>query len=335
MRKKLFWALFAALFAWFGKDGQAQNPPVSATELRGRTISTTAPTNGQVYVWDVPTLRWKPSTPSAGASPAGSLGAFQTYASATTFNGTLITGLVLGNGAGLPTAAVSADVAGLWPGSGACLLARDSTCVTVSSAFSVLTPAANTTSGTFSFASPAKLQVDALYLGGTATTSPVLDFSGTTARIRRADQAGDQNFSAAQITASNDIYTGSGNNFRWTNRGSMQMPDKWRWQLTDGNVVHNYYQNTSSLSISGFGTNPSITGNASAFTVTVGTGGIAATGTVTNTDADWPGAPQCGANDDTSILLVQATGAAHTTVLTVATVFGAGDKISVQCSFGN
>lgn len=43
MRKKLLWfALFAALFAWFGKDGQAQNPPagnlrVGATQVQNGT----------------------------------------------------------------------------------------------------------------------------------------------------------------------------------------------------------------------------------------------------------------------------------------------------------
>lgn len=73
MRKRIvLWVLFCLLFAWFGKDGQAQNPPVNATQLRGRTISTTAPTNGQVYVWNSSTGFWTPG--SSGASPAGSLG---------------------------------------------------------------------------------------------------------------------------------------------------------------------------------------------------------------------------------------------------------------------
>lgn len=86
MRKKLIWfAIYVALFAWFGKDGQAQNPQVSATKLRGRTISTTAPTNGQVYQWDTVTLTWKPTTPSSGTAPCGpTVGEVQLYATATT-----------------------------------------------------------------------------------------------------------------------------------------------------------------------------------------------------------------------------------------------------------
>lgn len=66
MRRILWFALFAALFAWFGKDGLAQNPPVSATQLRGRTISTTAPTNGQVYVWNASTGFWTAGSPAGG-----------------------------------------------------------------------------------------------------------------------------------------------------------------------------------------------------------------------------------------------------------------------------
>jgi len=39
-----------------------------AASLRGRLISTTAPTNGQVYAWNSSTLRWTAVTPSSGGT---------------------------------------------------------------------------------------------------------------------------------------------------------------------------------------------------------------------------------------------------------------------------
>ena len=46
-------------------------------------------------------------------TPAGSLGAIQTYATSSTFAGTVITGLVKGNGTSVPSAAAGSDVCGL------------------------------------------------------------------------------------------------------------------------------------------------------------------------------------------------------------------------------
>lgn len=46
-------------------DGEEQ---LNATRIRGKRISTTAPTNGQVMTYDSAAGLWKPATPAAGAT---------------------------------------------------------------------------------------------------------------------------------------------------------------------------------------------------------------------------------------------------------------------------
>src|SRR5689334_15680330 len=53
---------------------QQTAPPTSnATRLRGRVISTTAPTDQQVYVWDVATSTWKPAANGSVTAGTGIL----------------------------------------------------------------------------------------------------------------------------------------------------------------------------------------------------------------------------------------------------------------------
>lgn len=61
MRNLLFFVALAA-FAQNGNIG----PTVNAGALRGRVISSTAPTNGQVYVWNSGTSRWEPGAGGGG-----------------------------------------------------------------------------------------------------------------------------------------------------------------------------------------------------------------------------------------------------------------------------
>ncbi len=81
---------------------------------------------------------------------------------------------------------------------------------------------------------------------------------------------------------------------------------------------------------SGFGTSPAIDGAASAFQITIGTGGIATTGTV-NFNATFSEAPSCQANNNTTILVAQAAPTTTQVVITSATPFTAGDVIAVTC----
>lgn len=53
---------------------------------------------------------WTLLASGGGGGPAGSLGAFQTYATSSTFNGTVITGVVMGNGTSVPSAATGPNI---------------------------------------------------------------------------------------------------------------------------------------------------------------------------------------------------------------------------------
>lgn len=81
---------------------------------------------------------------------------------------------------------------------------------------------------------------------------------------------------------------------------------------------------------SGFGTSPSIAGADDAGRLTVGTGGIATTGVITFGTA-YGTAPACVANNETSVLLIQATATTTTLTLTAATPFAASDKLTWVC----
>jgi hypothetical protein len=97
MRKKLLWfALFAALFAWFGKDGQAQPGQTARHIFYGGTLpATCSARSGDVFAlvsgasatyYDCTAANtWTAVPTSSGASPAGSPPDVQFQLNATTF----------------------------------------------------------------------------------------------------------------------------------------------------------------------------------------------------------------------------------------------------------
>lgn len=82
--------------------------------------------------------------------------------------------------------------------------------------------------------------------------------------------------------------------------------------------------------LSGCGTTPSLVGNDKVGRITVGSGGVATTCTVTFNTV-WTNAPVCVANNETTTLLARAS--ATTTVLTItsAVPFTAADTIGYHC----
>lgn len=87
---------------------------------------------------------------------------------------------------------------------------------------------------------------------------------------------------------------------------------------------------TSPTITSGFGTTPSIAGKDAAGRVTVGTGGTAATGTITFGTA-WATAPACTAANETTQLVLFPTATTTTLVLASTTPFTAADKLVWIC----
>lgn len=101
------------------------------------------------------------------------------------------------------------------------------------------------------------------------------------------------------------------------------------------NSVGHIVSNTTSPTIaSGFGTDPAIAGKDLAFRVTVGTGGIATTGTVTFGAAWTTNAPVCNCNNKSTILLCQAVPTTTNVALNSSVAFTAGDVLEVNCSVG-
>lgn len=88
-----------------------------------------------------------------------------------------------------------------------------------------------------------------------------------------------------------------------------------------------FIQGTTPTISSGFGTSPTIAGNASTFKVTIGSGG-SSSGVVLFA-VTWANAPSCVANNETTAQLVRAT--PTTTQVTLAGTMTAADVISVLC----
>lgn len=89
---------------------------------------------------------------------------------------------------------------------------------------------------------------------------------------------------------------------------------------------------------SGFGTGPSITvlyGGAFSFTVTVGTGGVATTGSLTFPAANSGGMWNCFVNDETTAVVTHQSANTATSVnVTAASAWTAADKLRFICSGG-
>ena len=96
------------------------------------------------------------------------------------------------------------------------------------------------------------------------------------------------------------------------------------------NKGHIIVGGTAPTIASGFGTSPSIAGHDIAGRVTVGTGGVASTGTITFGSA-WTTAPSCNGTNETTTLLLKATASTTTLVLASATPFTAADLLVWNC----
>ncbi len=91
---------------------------------------------------------------------------------------------------------------------------------------------------------------------------------------------------------------------------------------------HLSYMGTSPTITAGGGTSPSIVGKDQAFTVTIGTGGIATTFTVTFNTAFTNAPPAC-ANSDTDIVALKVATTTTTVVVTATAPFTASSKVHV------
>lgn len=96
----------------------------------------------------------------------------------------------------------------------------------------------------------------------------------------------------------------------------------------DSKQQHATYLGTSPTITAGGGTSPSIVGKDQAFTVTIGTGGIATTFTVTFANA-FTNAPPAHANSDTDIVALKVATTTTTVVVTATAAFTAGSKVHV------
>lgn len=81
---------------------------------------------------------------------------------------------------------------------------------------------------------------------------------------------------------------------------------------------------------SGFGSSPSIAGTDTSGRITVGTGGVASTGTITFAVA-FGTAPACYANNETSQIPAFATATTTTLVIASSSAFAAADKLTYVC----
>jgi hypothetical protein len=99
---------------------------------------------------------------------------------------------------------------------------------------------------------------------------------------------------------------------------------------TNAKYWHYIAAGTAPTITSGFGTSPSIAGADGAGRVTVGTGGTAATGTITFGQA-WATAPVCTAANETTQLALFPTATTTTLVLASTTPFTAADKLVFTC----
>ena len=93
---------------------------------------------------------------------------------------------------------------------------------------------------------------------------------------------------------------------------------------------HTTYQGTSPTITAGGGTSPSIVGKDQAFTVTIGTGGVATSFTVTFANA-FTNAPPSVACSDTDIVALKVVSTTTTVAVTATAAFTAGSKVHVLC----
>jgi len=145
----------------------------------------------------------------------------------------------------------------------------------------------------------------------------------------------DSNVAGANGTLQAGLGTGTGGGgsliFRTGTPGSTgTTANSYTTALTINAAGHLIVTGTAPTIASGFGTSPSIAGADHAGRVTVGTGGVATTGAITFGQA-FATAPACTVNNETTLLLAQATATTTTLTITSATPFTASDKLTYVC----
>jgi hypothetical protein len=145
----------------------------------------------------------------------------------------------------------------------------------------------------------------------------------------------DSNVAGANGTIQAGLGTGTGGGgsliFRTGTPGSTgTTANSYATALTINAAGHLIVTGTAPTIASGFGTSPSIAGADHAGRVTVGTGGVATTGAITFGQA-FATAPACTVNNETTILLAQATATTTTLTITSATPFTASDTLTYVC----
>lgn len=110
--------------------------------------------------------------------------------------------------------------------------------------------------------------------------------------------------------------------------GTSTLPTIFRFS---GTTKHAVSMGTVPAITSDGGTSPSLVGTDHSFTITVGSGGIATTVTVTF-GRPWTKVPQCVANHQGAILALRCVPTLTTVVIDAATAFTAGGLIDVICS---
>jgi hypothetical protein len=145
----------------------------------------------------------------------------------------------------------------------------------------------------------------------------------------------DSNVAGANGTIQAGLGTGTGGGgsliFRTGTPGSTgTTANSYATALTINAAGHLIVTGTAPAIASGFGTSPSIAGADHAGRVTVGTGGTATTGAITFGQA-FATAPACTVNNETTVLLAQATATTTTLTITSATPFTASDKLTYVC----
>ncbi len=96
----------------------------------------------------------------------------------------------------------------------------------------------------------------------------------------------------------------------------------------NGTSFHTSYMGSSPTITAGGGSSPSIVGKDQAFTVTIGTGGVATTFTVTFAKA-FTNAPPAVANSDTDIVAFKVATTTTTVIITATAPFTASSKVHV------
>lgn len=129
----------------------------------------------------------------------------------------------------------------------------------------------------------------------------------------------------------NDITSGT-TGLSWPNVNELSVVDTTQGgEWVTWKAGHAISKGSSPTITAGGGTSPSIVGKDEAFTVTIGTGGIATSVEVTFATAFTTNPPVCCADSDTDIIAVKVAALTTKVTITAAVPFTAGSKLNVLC----